>query len=230
MYISYVPLRNLADSENGSYFAWEGTENTNPSTNYAGGDKHTFSVTGIVTGLRHRARMSSVDGTQHYGFNSVDFGVLATVAAERWNEFSASSINGVNEISIWGTAADLAVIHEIEVIKGGDIECGFQPYTKRPSPEGKQFKSLSGSPHGTLFNFEKSHPITTVPLVVTDADIAQWWEFAESVAASETFWLDLKGTKAAPVSPVQAYMKQGTFSEIWAGPIHRQFSFTAIEL
>ncbi len=232
MFISYVPKSSLANSENGSYFSWSGSEFGNQSTNFAGGDQHTFTTTGVIANMRIRARCFDAESAStQLGLNTVSLtGMAGNDNETRWYEGEASSLNGLNTISIWSAIADGFTIYDVEAIKGGDIECGRQPSNFKPKSMGSQVKSLSGKPYSVLYDYEKSHQVKTVPLEVTAADLAQWREFAHSVAASEYFWLDLDGTKANPVDAKQVYMLKDSFEEIWLGPAHREFAFTAIEL
>jgi hypothetical protein len=114
---------------------------------------------------------------------------------------------------------------------GGELQVGVQPYMPSHKSEGSQQTSLNGTPHGTLFYIEKEHVITTVPVNISNPNtLKQWEEFHHSVIASEVFVFDLEGAIGSSVDPKNVYLKKGTFTASYVGPLHRQFTFTIVEI
>lgn len=113
---------------------------------------------------------------------------------------------------------------------GGKLECDVQQYSVTDSPEGKEHTALSGRTEHTVYRIDRLHKLKTVPLMLSDSELAVWREFGASCAFGEFFTLDPLGTEAAPDSPVTVRMKMKTFKENRMAGRFFTFSFTAVEV
>ena len=107
---------------------------------------------------------------------------------------------------------------------GGVLEVDHEPIANDRNLEGTQSVSSSGRAVETvLHRIEKFWQIRTAPIPRANYD--QWQEFADSVAAGETFTLDLYGTQAAPADPQTVRLEFNSFREEPLGSMYFVFSF-----
>jgi len=92
---------------------------------------------------------------------------------------------------------------------------------------GRESKSLSGQRQYLHNRTETSHKLQTIVMFEASAGASAMRQFLQSVERGESFLLDIAGTAAIPVSPVQAYL-DGNWSENVEGyrPTRVSFSFT----
>lgn len=111
------------------------------------------------------------------------------------------------------------------------FEVPFSSMSTSESRQGRAQTSLSGKPFYTLHHVTRSHSLTTVNLHrVNDANtIASMEEMFSSVAAGETFFIDIYGTAGTPDNE-RSFVLDGGFSKAVTDVLFVQFSFKVVEL
>lgn len=97
--------------------------------------------------------------------------------------------------------------------------------------QGTVQKSLSGKRFHTLHNIERSTSLTTILIHrIQESDVIdQIEEFLSSVAAGETFQIDLYGSLAFPGN-VSTYAVDGPHSTEIVDSVYLQYSFNVVEI
>jgi len=141
------------DAVDPSIFSWKGANFFQTNTNYAGGDKLTF--TSAISGkclIKVKAR--DAEGDIHVGLNSVDLGTMSGPdEVTQFYAFTATNlIAGANEISIWSSSNDGGVFYEVHVFSlpadGAMPELGVDYFAPTPGVNGTSVKlqySVDGS-------------------------------------------------------------------------------------
>lgn len=78
-----------------------------------------------------------------------------------------------------------------------------------------------------LSRYDIEWPIKTVPVPI--ANHPRWQEFWESTIASETFSIDINGTKAAPDNVITASVVKDSFDAVRLSPTYWQYTFRIVE-
>ncbi|GAB2507089.1 hypothetical protein [Microbulbifer agarilyticus] len=112
----------------------------------------------------------------------------------------------------------------------GKLHADLQQYDVDDQPEGKEHVALSGFRETTAYRLERVAVCRTVPLQLTPAQLAEWREFAASVAFGEYFTLDALGTEAAPDDPQTVQLKFKSFKEKRLPGRFFEFSFTTLQV
>lgn len=102
-------------------------------------------------------------------------------------------------------------------------------WTPRRSPETNETTSLSGRRFTTLHRIERTWSAGIVPIHVLgpDASLArQIEEWADSVAAGETFTIDPFGTLADPLDPVEVSLEGDVRQSLASIVGYYSYSFT----
>ncbi len=98
----------------------------------------------------------------------------------------------------------------------GKIDIGIEQEDERPIEHSKESRSLSGVSERVLHRIDYEYALRTV--ATNDSTlIAKFKELHASVAAGETFTIDLYGTEASPVDPITVLMIPQTYSKTRQG-------------
>ena len=112
----------------------------------------------------------------------------------------------------------------------GKLAGDLQQYDVDDAPEGKEHKALSGFTEHTVYRLERTANCRTVPLRLSDAELAAWREFAASCAFGEFFTFDALGSEAAPDDPQTVQLKFKSFKEKRLPGRLFEFSFTTVQV
>ncbi|WP_406828113.1 hypothetical protein [Microbulbifer sp. ARAS458-1] len=112
----------------------------------------------------------------------------------------------------------------------GKLHADLQQYDVDDKPEGKEHTALSGFRETTAYRLERLSICRTVPLKLSDAELAAWREFAASCAFGEYFTFDALGTEAAPDDPQTVQLKFKSFKEKRLPGRFFEFSFTTLQV
>ena len=118
------------------------------------------------------------------------------------------------------------------LITGGDgkLHADLQQYDSNDKPEGKEHTALSGFREATVYRLEREAVCRTVPLQLTDGELAAWREFGASCAFGEYFTFDALGSEAAPDDPQTVQLKFKSFKEQRLPGRFFVFSFTTVQV
>ena len=154
-----IIINDGADGDNGvdavdpSIFSWKGENWFQTGTNYAGGDKLTF--TSAISGkCLIKVKAYDAEGDIHVGLNSVDLGTMSGPdEVTQFYAFTATNlIAGANEISIWSSSIDAGAFYEVHVFSlpadGANPVLGVDYFAPTPGVDGTSVKlqySVNGS-------------------------------------------------------------------------------------
>lgn len=93
------------------------------------------------------------------------------------------------------------------------LEAKLKRYDCKDRPAGKEHTALSGKKEYTVYRLEEEHQCQTVPLQLSNTQLARWREFNRSCAFGEFFLFDVYGTAAAADNPQWVQLKFKSFKE-----------------
>lgn len=117
-------------------------------------------------------------------------------------------------------------------VTGGDgkLAADLQQYDVDDDPEGEEATALSGVRETTAYRIERVATCQTVPLQLSDAQLAEWREFKNSCAFGEFFTFDALGTESAPDDPQTVQLKFKSFKERRMAGRFFVFSFVTVQV